>query len=347
MTQLIFAVGFAIIVSAGCSMFEAVLYSVPLRHLESMIRSGRKSGIVFKRLRSNVDRPIAAILTLNTIANTAGAAVAGAMAVTVFGSDQLVYFSIFFTLSILIFSEVIPKTAGVVYARNLAPLVAYPLSWLVIVMKPATWFVNLLTGIISRNKPKDSVSPDELKVMAQLSLRMGEIERYQEEVIANVLSLESRYVKEVMTPRTVVFSLDKNLTLEKACDKPGEWEHSRIPLYDKGPEDVIGIVLTQDLFKALSEGKGDMLLAELMRPIKFVVENARLNKVLMDFIGSREKLFAVIDEYGGLSGVVTLEDILEEILGREILDESDQVADKRELAKLKIKRLFSGHNKAD
>jgi CBS domain containing-hemolysin-like protein len=161
------------------------------------------------------------------------------------------------------------------------------------------------------------------------------------------LSLENRYVKEVMTPRTVVFSLDKNLTLKKACDKSGEWEHSRIPLYDKGPEDVIGFVLTQELFKALSEGKDDMLLTELMRPIRFVVEAARLNNILMDFIGSREKLFAVIDEYGGLSGVVSLEDILEEILGREILDESDQVVDKQKLAKLKRKKLFSGHNKAN
>lgn len=346
MTELIFAVGFAIIVSAGCSMFEAVLYSVPLRHLESMIRSGRKSGIIFKRLRRDVDRPIAAILTLNTIANTAGAAVAGAMAAAVFGNERLGYFSIFFTLSILIFSEVIPKTAGVVYSRTLASLVAYPLSWLVVVMKPAIWLISLLTGIISRNKPKDSVSPDELRIMAQLSLRMGEIERYQEAVIANILSLEKKYVKEVMTPRTVVFSLDKNLTLQKACDKSGKWEHSRIPLYDKGPEDVMGIVLTQELFKALSEGNGDRPLTELMRPIRFVAETARLNNVLMDFIGSREKLFAVIDEYGGLSGIVTLEDILEEILGREILDESDQVVDKQKLARLKSNRLFSGRNKA-
>lgn len=345
MTELIFAVGFAIIVSAGCSMFEAVLYSVPLRHLESMIRSGRKSGIIFKRLRRDVDKPIAAILTLNTIANTAGAAVAGALAATVFGNEKLGYFSIFFTLSILIFSEVIPKTAGVVYSRNLVSLVAYPLSWLVVFMKPAIWLISLLTGMISRNKPKDSVSPDELRVMAQLSLRMGEIERYQEAVIANVLSLEKKYVKEVMTPRTVIFSLDKNLTIQEVCDNSGEWEHSRIPLYDKEPEDVRGIVLTQALLKALSEGKGDMLLTDLMRPIRFVAETARLNNILMDFIGSREKLFAVIDEYGGLSGIVTLEDILEEILGREILDESDQVADKQKLAKLKSNRLISGYNK--
>jgi len=347
MTELVFAVGFAIIISAGCSMFEAVLYSVPLRHLESMIRSGKKSGIIFKRLRRDIDRPIAAILTLNTIANTAGAAVAGAMAATVFGNDKLGYFSIFFTLAILIFSEVIPKTAGVVYARTLTPLVAYPLSWLVVVMKPAIWVISLLTGIISRNKPKDSVSPDELKIMAQLSLRMGEIEGYQEVIIANVLSLENRYAKDVMTPRTVIFSLDKKLTLEEACNKSGNWEHSRIPVYDKGPEDVLGIVLTQELFKTLAEGKRDMLLTDLMRPIKFVVETARLNNVLMKFIGSREKLFAVIDEYGGLSGIISLEDILEEILGREILDESDQVVDKQKLAKLKRSRLFPGSDKAD
>lgn len=340
MTELILAVSFAIIISAACSMFEAVLYSVSLRHLETMAQSGRKSGIILKRLRHNVDRPIAAILTLNTIANTAGAAIAGAMAAAVFGSERLGYFSMFFTLSILVFSEVLPKTAGVVYARKLIPFVAYPLSWLVIVMKPAIWLIGFLTGMISRNKPKDSVSPDELKTMAQLSLRMGEIEGYQEVIIGNVLTLGKKSVKDVMTPRTVVFSLNKKMTLEDAFRKSGKWEHSRIPVYRKGPEDVVGIVLTQELFIALAEGKGNMILKDLMRPIKFVVETARLNNVLMQFINSREKLFAVIDEYGGLSGVVSLEDILEEILGREIMDESDQVVDKRKLARLKKGMIF-------
>jgi len=341
MTELILAIGFVVVVSAGCSMFEAVLYSVPLRHLETMIRSRKKSGIVLKSLRKNVDKPITAILTLNTVSNTAGASIAGAMAATVFGHEWLGYFSVFFTLAILIFSEVIPKTAGVVYSRQLAPIVAYPLAWLVSIMKPVIWMISLLTGIISRNKPDDSVSPDEIKIMAQASLRTGSIERYQEMVIANVLSLGNRYIKDVMTPRTVVFSLNQDVTVEEAYSETRQWEHSRIPVYDKGPEDIVGIVLTKELFKALAEDRKNLTLKELMRPVRFVVEAARLNNVLMDFINSREKLFAVIDEYGGLSGVVSLEDILEEILGREILDEFDQVDDKRKLAKLKRQMLFA------
>jgi CBS domain containing-hemolysin-like protein len=292
-------------------------------------------------LRKNVDKPITAILTLNTVSNTAGAAIAGAMAATVFGHEWLGYFSVFFTLAILIFSEVIPKTAGVVYSRQLASMVAYPLAWLVSIMKPVIWMISLLTGIISRNKPDDSVSPDEIKIMAQASLRTGSIERYQEMVIANVLSLGNRYIKDVMTPRTVVFSLNQDVTVEEAYSETRQWEHSRIPVYDKGPEDIVGIVLTKELFKALAEDRKNLTLKELMRPVRFVVEAARLNNVLMDFINSREKLFAVIDEYGGLSGVVSLEDILEEILGREILDEFDQVDDKRKLAKLKRQMLFA------
>lgn len=342
MTELILAVSLAVIISAGCSMFEAVLYSVPLRYIESMVRANKKSGVLFKRLRSDVERPIAAILSLNTIANTAGAAIAGAAAATVFGHNSLGYFSLFFTLVILIFSEVLPKTAGVVYARALAPLVAYPLRWLVIVMTPVIWMIGHLTGLIARNKPSESVSPDELKIMAQLSLRTGGIEHYQEMVIGNILTLEKKNAKDVMTPRTVIFSLSKDLKLEKACKETIQWEHSRVPVYDKDPEDIVGIVLTQELFMALAEGKKELTLNELMRPVRFVAETARLNKILMDFIGSREKLFVVIDEYGGLSGVISLEDILEEILGREILDELDQVEDKRKLAKQRRSNLFTG-----
>ncbi len=341
MTVLILAVGFVIIVSAGCSLFEAVLYSVPLRHLESMAGSDKKSGSVLKKLRKNVDKPITAILTLNTIANTAGASVAGAMAASVFGNESLGYFSVFFTLAILIFSEVVPKTTGVVYARQLSGIIAYPLSWLVTVMTPVVWMISFLTHIISKNRPKDYISSDEIKIMAQASLKTGSIERYQEMVITNVLSLGKRYVKDVLTPRTVVFSLHKDLKLEDAYNEIIQLEHSRVPVYDKDAEDIVGVILTLELFKAIVEGKKDLLLKDIMRPVHFVVETARLNNILMEFIGSREKLFAVIDEYGGLSGVISLEDILEDILGREILDELDQIDDKRKLAKLKRQVLYT------
>ena len=339
MVELIIAVSGAIVISAVCSLFEAVLYSVPLRHIETMVQNKRPGGKILKELRENIERPITAILSLNTIAHTAGAAFAGSAATAVFGHQWIGYFTALFTLVILIFSEVIPKTAGVVYGRSLAPLVAFPLKWLVRVMNPAIWVSSHITGLIARDKTQESVSPDELKTMARVSLRTGGIKQYQESVIENILSLDTRTVKDVMTPRTVIFSLSERLTLEEASKKSPKWEHSRFPVYDENMEDVVGIVLTKELFMALSKGKKEMPLTEIMRPVHFVVETAKLSNVLMEFMGSRHQLFAVIDEYGGLSGLVSLEDILEEILGREIIDESDQVADKRELARQRRSKL--------
>jgi CBS domain containing-hemolysin-like protein len=306
-----------------------------------MVNENRKSGRIFKSLRSDVERPITAILSLNTLANTAGAAIAGSAATAVFGRQWLGYFSLFFTLAILIFSEVIPKTAGVVYARPLASLVAFPLKSLVKLMAPAIWMCSHITGLISKGKAEDLISPEELKTMARLSRRTGGIKQYQEIVIENILSLDIKAVKDVMTPRTVIFSLSEHLTLEEAGNELTPWEHSRFPVYDKDIEDIVGIVLTKDLFIALSESKKDMTLTEIMRPAHFVVETARLNNILMEFMGSRDQLFVVIDEYGGLSGLISLEDILEEILGREIIDESDQVADKRKLARERRRELMA------
>jgi CBS domain containing-hemolysin-like protein len=342
MIKLVVAVAAAIVISGACSLCEAVLYSVPFRHIEGLVQKRKRSGRIFKDLRENVERPIAAILTLNTIANTAGAAFAGVAATAVFGSESLGYFSASFTLAILILSEVVPKTAGVVYCKSLVPLVSFPLKGLVTLMTPLIWLIGGITRLIYKNKPQESVSPDELKVLTQLGLRTGSIKEHQGNIIENVLSLDSKTVKDVMTPRTVVFSLCEHLSLKEAARSWDKWEHSRFPVFDKDREDIVGIVLTRDLFTTLARGEGDIPLTNLMRPVRFVVETARLSNVLLEFIGSRQHLFVVIDEYGGLSGIITLEDILEEILGREIVDESDVVADKRELARQRRSTLISG-----
>ncbi|MBW1723388.1 MAG: DUF21 domain-containing protein, partial [Deltaproteobacteria bacterium] len=226
MIELIVSVSFAVIVSASCSLLEAVLYSTPIRQIEALVNQKRRSGRILKEMREKVDRPISAILSLNTIANTAGAAFAGSAATAVFGDQWLGYFSAFFTLTILIFSEVIPKTAGVVYARSLAPLIALPLKWLVIFMWPAIWLCGHITGLLAKNRPQESVSPEELRIMARLGMRAGAIKPYQESVIDNILSMETRRVKDVMTPRTVVFSLSEHMTLEEAHRQAPKWEHS-------------------------------------------------------------------------------------------------------------------------
>ncbi|MBW1783901.1 MAG: HlyC/CorC family transporter [Deltaproteobacteria bacterium] len=339
MIELILAVGFAVSISAVCSLFEAVLYSVPLRHIEAMVHSGKAGGTIFKDLRRNVERPISAILSLNTIANTAGAAFAGAAATAVFGHQWLGYFSALFTLTILLFSEIIPKTAGVVYGRSLVSVVAYPLKGLVWIMAPVIWLSGLVTKVIRRDKREEAITAEEIQVMAHLSRRTGGILSYQEQTIERILTLQEKMAKDVMTPRTVVFSLSEHLTLQAAIAAAGEWEHSRIPVYDQGIEDVVGIVHTRHVLIALAEGKEDEKLTELMRPVHFVAETARLNEVLAEFLELKQHLFVVIDEYGGLSGLISLEDILEEILGREIVDESDEVASKRELARQRRKKL--------
>ena len=333
MLELIVAVAFAVLISAGCSLFEAVLYAVPRRHVEAMAQSGKSAGRIFRDLRGNVDRPIAAILSLNTIANTAGAAFAGSAASAVFGHEWLGYFSAFFTLVILVFSEIIPKTAGVLYGTALLPVVAHPLKGLVWVMTPVIWMCGLVTRLISGNRGRDTVTAGDILVMARMSLREGAIQPYQEQIIERILGLEKKRVKDVMTPRTVIFSLSEHLTLEETARLGIQWEHSRFPVYDETVEDVVGIVLTKELLVALSEGKKETALTDLMRPVHFVVETAGLDRVLTEFLKLRQHLFVVLDEYGGLAGLITLEDILEEILGREIVDESDRVVDKRALAR--------------
>ncbi len=341
MIELILAVSFAVSISAVCSLFEAVLYSVPLRHIEAMVQTGKAGGNILKDLRRNVERPISAILSLNTIANTAGAAFAGAAATAVFGHQWLGYFSALFTLTILLFSEIIPKTAGVVYGKSLVTVVAYPLKGLVWIMAPVIWLSGLTTYLIRRDKREEAITAEEIQVMAHLSRRSGGILSYQEKTIERILTLQEKMVKDVMTPRIVVFSLSEHLTLQEAIAASGGWEHSRIPVYDQGIEDVVGVVHTKDILIALAEGKKDEDLTELMRPVHFVAETAKLNEVLAEFLELRQHLFAVIDEYGGLSGLISLEDILEEILGREIVDESDEVANKRELARERRRKLQS------
>ena len=339
-TQLILATGSAIIISAFCSIIEAVLYSVPQSQVEVMASSGKKSGLILKKLKKNIQQPITAILTLNTIANTMGAAVAGASAAVVFGEENLVWFSVFFTLIILLFSEILPKTAGVAYARILATWIAIPLNGLVKIMSPLIWLCQAVTHLIPRQEKEALVSIEEIQAVAVLGRKSGEIEPQQEKVIANILKLQDKTVRQVMTPRTVVFSLSEHLTISEALKQKEQWSrHSRVPVFDKNQDDVVGVVLSRNVLLSLSEGNKKQKLSELMQPVHFVPEAAPLNKILIEFFEQRIHLFVVVDEYGGVTGVISLEDIIEEIVGREIIDESDKAGNLREYARHKKKLL--------
>lgn len=339
-TRLILATGIAIIVSAICSIMEAVLYSVPQSQVEVMARSGKVSGHILKHLKKDIRRPITAILTLNTIANTMGAAVAGASAAVVFGEENLIWFSVFFTLVILLFSEILPKTAGVAYSRNLASWIAMPLNGLVKIMGPLIWLCQAVTHLIPKQEKEALVSIEEIQAVAVLGRKSGGIEPQQERVIANILKLQDKTVRRIMTPRTVVFSLSEHLSIGEALDMKEQWSrHSRVPVYDKDQDDVVGVVLSRNVLLSLSEGNKDKKLSELMQPVHFVPEAAPLNKILMEFFEQRIHLFVVVDEYGSVTGVISLEDIIEEIVGREIIDESDTAGNLREYARHRKKLL--------
>jgi CBS domain containing-hemolysin-like protein len=337
---LLTAVILSICVTALCSLCEAVLYSISTSQVEMLKRSGHTSAGLLQNLRTDIDEPITAILTLSTIATTIGAAIAGAAAAKLFGDENLIWFSGAFTLSILILSEIIPKTLGVSFAIRLAPFVATPLHWMVIFLKPIVWICRSITRLLPQSKDDGNYSAEELQTIAALSLKSGGIEADQERVIANVLDLQSKIVRQVMTPRTVTFSLNEHLTVEEAMKLSSEVSsHSRVPVYDNEPDNVTGIVMRKDVLLAAAENKLQLTLSKLMQPVHFVPETAPLNRILIDFFDRRQHLFVVVDEYGAMTGIISMEDILEEIVGREIVDESDKTRDMRELArKLTLER---------
>ncbi|MEW6520706.1 MAG: hemolysin family protein [Thermodesulfobacteriota bacterium] len=341
--KLCLAAGIAILVSALCSIIEAVLYSVPASRVEILAKSNRLSGRLLKGLKNNIQQPITAILTLNTIANTMGAAIAGASAAAVFGDRYLSLFSALFTFTILIFSEILPKTIGVVYSREIAPWIAIPLYGLVKILSPIVWIIKHATMLIPGYNKQTEISAEEIHAMAVLSRKSGVIDSQQEEFIKNIIDLKKKTVREAMTPRTVTFTLDKNLSVAEAQLLQDQWNrHSRVPVYDKEPNDIVGIVLRKDVLLSVAERKERQTLASLMKPVHFVPETARLNTILLEFFERRQHLFCVVDEYGGMTGVISLEDIIEEIVGQEIIDETDPSKSMREIARDKGKTFLSG-----
>ncbi|AGF79657.1 CBS domain-containing protein [Desulfocapsa sulfexigens DSM 10523] len=341
-STLIVTVFLAVAVSAFCSILEAVLYSISTSQVEMLKKQGHKSGPILQELREDIDEPITAILTLNTIANTLGAAVAGAAAAVVFGEENLFLFSAVFTLIILLFSEILPKTFGVSYTVLLAPYIALPLRWMVIILKPIIRLCQLMTKVIPQAENNDTISAEELQAIAALSKQSGEIGADQERVIFNILELGNRVVRDVMTPRTVTFSLDETMTVADVMANEARLSsHSRIPVYKNEPDNVSGIIMRRDVLRAVAEQRNDTKLSELTTQVHFVAEMSPLNHILVEFFEIHQHLFVVVDEYGAVTGVISMEDVLEEIVGREIVDESDKTHDMRELAR-KLNRKIPG-----
>ena len=309
MITLLLTVFLVVLISAICSMTEAALYSVPWTYIENLRKQGSATGELLYQLRSRIDQPIAAVLTLNTVANTAGAAIAGAVAANVLGADNTALFAAGLTILILALGEILPKTLGVAHACGVASGMARPLRLMVLIFKPFIWFSSMLTRLVASPQSGPSATEDDIRAITSLSRQTGRIQQYEENAIRNILSLDVKHVREIMTPRTMVFSLQEDISVKDAYNHPQIWHYSRIPVYGDDNEDIVGIVLRKDIGRYVSQGQGEKTLFDIMQPVRFVLENQTVDKLLLEFLESRLHLFIVLDEYGGLAGVVSLEDV--------------------------------------
>jgi CBS domain containing-hemolysin-like protein len=323
----------ALVFSFLCSIAEAVILSVTPAYIAVLEKDGKPAGRLLREQADSINKPLAAILTLNTIAHTVGAAGAGAQAAVVFGSAYVGVASGVLTLLILIFSEIIPKTLGATYWRQLAPLVAYGLRALVWLLYP---FVKLSQAFMRHGAegPRLSgFSRREFAAMAELSANEGQLGQEEAEMLQSLLYLKSTQVADAMTPRTVVFSTPQEMTVGAFFDRHAGVRFSRIPVYGKDKDDVTGFVLRRDLLVALARGQTARPLQDFRRDIEVLTERMTLSHALHEFLRVRAQIMLVVDEYGGVDGILTMEDIVETLLGLEIVDEGDKADDMQDVAR--------------
>ena len=337
MTLLFVYLAIAIGVSFLCSILEAVLLSVTPSFVEKTQLDTPRAGGMLSKVKERLDESLSSILILNTFAHTMGAAGVGSQAIQVFGAKWETLIAVLLTLAILYFSEIIPKTLGATFWRQLAIPSAFIIAWMVRLVYPLVWISTRLTKLFSRNK-EEEITREEIIALASLGLRDGTLVSQENEYLANILKLREIHTEEVLTPRSVVHMLPDNLTVTEALDQTQTRQFTRMPIYGEGIDDIKGKVIRADLFEAERSGRGSEPISQFAKPIIRVSEKLPVQQLLDMFIKNRAHLFLVEDEFGQTSGIVTLEDAIETLLGREILDESDIVEDMQALARGKYRQ---------
>ena len=322
----------SIALSALCSVLEATLLSTPLSYITGLEEQGVKGAERLKRLKQNSDRPISAILCLNTIANTVGASIVGSLVYEVYGDALVGIFSTIFTLAILIFSEIIPKTVGSSYWRSLALPASAIISMMIFITFPLVWVLEHLQRLISSNSNQVSVSREDISAMVSVATEEEVIEKDEKKMIQNLLKLDEVTAHEIMTPSVVVEMVPGTMTIREFYDS--ENTHSRILIYDEeNDEYVTGYVLRQEVLEKMAEDSFDTTLDDIIRPIMTFGEDDSVADIWEKLLEKKEHISAILDEYGSLRGIVTMEDVIETMLGQEIVDEKDEVVDMQEYAK--------------
>ncbi|MDD4092043.1 MAG: hemolysin family protein [Smithellaceae bacterium] len=326
----------ALLFSFLCSIAEAVLLSITPSYIEEQKEKNPKRAAHLKRLKQdNVDRSLAAILTLNTIAHTVGAIGAGAKATVVFGSAWFGVFSAVMTLMILFLSEIVPKTIGAIYWPKLVGPTVIFVRTLIVTLFPIVWISERMTKFISHGKNLHIFSRDEFVAMARIGEQSGHIDDNEARIIKNLFRLGSINVTDIMTPRTVITALSDDKSVADASEYVAKIPFSRIPIYERDIDNITGFVLRDDVLLRDNQQRGNELLKALRRDILIVPESVVLTGLLENFLKGRQHIAIVVDEYGGTMGLVTLEDLVETLMGLEIVDEMDTVVDMRVLARKK------------
>ncbi|MEX0995062.1 MAG: hemolysin family protein [Balneolaceae bacterium] len=337
MTLLVFYLLLAIGVSFLCSILEAVLLSITPSYVAMLEQEGDKTGELLKSLKKDIDQPLAAILSLNTIAHTIGAAGVGAQAQLVFGNAYVSISSAILTLLILVFSEIIPKTLGATYWKKLAGFSVRTTKYLIIFTYPLVLLSKGITRWLSREDEQATISREEFSAMADRGLEEGIFEEDESNIFKNLIRFSTLRVKDVMTPRPVVVRFQQDQSIGDILNKKDEETlyFSRLPVYGKDEEDIKGYVLKEDMLLNLFKNEKDKKLKEIRRDILIVPESVSLKVLMERLLEKQEHIAVAVDEYGGFSGVVTMEDVVETLLGMEIVDEIDAIEDMQKLARKK------------
>lgn len=327
---------FALTFSFFCSLWEAVLLSITPSHARLQSQQGTRVGRYLEDFKANIDRPLAAILTLNTIAHTAGAIGVGDQAAAIWAQANpwitRVAVPASMTVAILVFSEIVPKTIGALYWRRFVTFTVHSLRLLTKVLAPFVWLSQYITRRLKRDTTQPVLTRTDFLAMAELGAEEGVFEAQESEMIGHLIRFQTIEARDVMTPRTVVAVASENGSIDDYYGKAKSQPFSRIPVYDDSKDHITGYLLRDDLFMAMVEGRGDRPITTLRREIVAVGEAYAITDLFNEFRARKEHLAVVLDDFGGMAGIVTMEDVIETLLGLEIVDETDAAVDMRELA---------------
>lgn len=331
----IFAIAFTIGISALCSVLEAMILSTTTAEIEALKNSHPSRGNKLEKYKLGLEETSSAILSLNTIANTLGATMVGGLAVQIWPADSnvLLKVSSAMALSILFFSEIIPKNVGVLYRPNLLPILIFPLIWICALMAPISRVLGIVVRYTLRPTNKLTDSDEEILLLAEKSAKEGTLTSNERDMINNALSLDDLLVNEIMTPRTVVQVFDGQESVTSLLQKYKDIPFARIPIYEEQTENISGIVRRRDLLTAIADNRGNVQIKELANEAIFVPDNAAASDALQTFLKYHQQLAIAVDEFGSMSGVITMEDVIEQIIGQEIFEDDDPAIDMRELAR--------------